>query len=841
MAPAIFAGCLLAAAVHDACALPEIPATVGLPSSVTARYGAARPLSVPPGTSLFVIPTESGIEVRDAATPDPAPVATFRTAGPVRAVDTDGATAYLFAGRRGIVAVDLTNAAQPTVIGAQGDLGDVTVGAASPNGYGIAAAAEGGEVLHFLGRSAPGSMTHLATLTFSDGRTVRAVRARADSFLVASARELPFQRLFLTLYRLSSGAAAPESLKEIAINFEDATDLAWNGDAAFVADGAQGVLAVNVLTGTHRSYPVAGSQAVRSLDADGAWVFAAASASKVARFQRVGAALDSLASYIDATSTLDPVFVRLHGSRVLVSTVDQVASQEPDESALSQIEFRNIDLTPYATPVGGTGRVRRVLWDAGYAYVADYTGGLRIYRAAGADTSLVGVLPIAGGRVVDLALDPARDLAYLAAGVPGLEIVDIADPANPTLISTVPLPGLTSAVAVAGGNLVLAGRRGQQSGVTVVDVTTPAVPAERGQVAAPVIQDPRAIAVKGNVAFVADEGLGLLAVDFSDPDQPATLGTPSGFATRDLHLSGNTLLAATRSSGLQIVDVFDPTSPILAATVPTPAVRGVGRAGNSAILCLGDEGMLVVDVSNPSLPVLRGPISIPGTPVDATGVGDTVLVATSVSLERIGIGTLGGSLAPITVEVDPDQVMGRARILWSPVSLPGAVGLHLYRDLLPAQGGGTDDPVGKQVNTALLPISTTEAVDDALVAGSSYRYRLEALLADGTLREVAEGTVYISSNQALGRPFPNPFRPGAGAEMALPFRLLPGSRSLELHVYDVSGRLVRKIAAGTFGGGFGEVTWDGRDSRGSIVAGGVYFLRIPGSGFDEGRTLVVLH
>jgi len=46
-----------------------------------------------------------------------------------------------------------------------------------------------------------------------------------------------------------------------------------------------------------------------------------------------------------------------------------------------------------------------------------------------------------------------------------------------------------------------------------------------------------------------------------------------------------------------------------------------------------------------------------------------------------------------------------------------------------------------------------------------------------------------------------------------------------LHIYDVSGRLVRSFASLPSAPGPLRITWDGQDSSGSVVAPGVYFVR----------------
>jgi flagellar hook assembly protein FlgD len=47
-------------------------------------------------------------------------------------------------------------------------------------------------------------------------------------------------------------------------------------------------------------------------------------------------------------------------------------------------------------------------------------------------------------------------------------------------------------------------------------------------------------------------------------------------------------------------------------------------------------------------------------------------------------------------------------------------------------------------------------------------------------------------------------------------------------VYDVSGRLVRRIDSGVYPAGHRVATWDGRDEHGRDVAPGIYFVQAKG-------------
>jgi hypothetical protein len=840
LALTLLVGSVFLAVPPSARARTRVVAIHGTPSSISANYGEAVPIGDSSTAGPYLIPTGAGIEIRDAMLGGDAPIGTFRTPGEITGATVDGTTAYLFAGDRGIVAVDISSPGQPAAIGSRGDLGTVSLGAASPNGYGLAAISDAG--LLFLGRSAPGQIFLASTLRFEDERMLVAVRARADSFLVVSSRTFPAQRLLLTLYRLPVGASEAESLSEVAVPLEIPTSMAWRGDLAFVGAGNGGIVVVNIRTGAHHSYRLPGNAYVRAVDANDSVVVAVTPASGFARVRRAGALGDTLVNATLEALSLDPFHVTLSGDRVLLATRDAEAPQEPDEVGRSAIEFRDLDGPTPFPPAGGTGRTRRVVQVAGYAYVADYTGGLRIYRAGGTDTSLVGVLPPPpSGRAVDLAVDAAHGRAYLALSSAGLEVVDISDPASPVALATLLLSEQVSAVAVADSTLLVVGRRGTSSaGITLVDVTVPTSPTPRGTLGQSYLPDPRAIAVKDTVAFVADASVGLTAVGFGNPDAPAVIGLSTGAPATDVDLAGNRLLVGTLSRGLQVVDVFNPAVPFLRSEFALPPVRGVAQSGNSAVVFLDGEEVSVIDLTDPFAPTLRGPIAVPGNARDGSWVGDTLLVAAGLALDRFQVSPAISAAPPLTLAFDNELLRARIHISWSPVSLPGLAGLNVFRDVV--AGSGVTDPTGVRVNGPLLDPAATDTFDPDVPAGATLHYRLEAFFVDGSIRTVAEGSIFIPSTPGLGRPYPNPYRPGTGA-LTIPFRIIsnPSDEEVELGIYDVSGRLVRKLVqAPPPGGGFGSIAWDGRDAHGQRAPDGVYFLRLRAGGVDDSRQIVLL-
>ena len=75
--------------------------------------------------------------------------------------------------------------------------------------------------------------------------------------------------------------------------------------------------------------------------------------------------------------------------------------------------------------------------------------------------------------------------------------------------------------------------------------------------------------------------------------------------------------------------------------------------------------------------------------------------------------------------------------------------------------------------------------------------------------------------------WPNP----SAAETRIEFRA-PSAGPATVALYDVSGRLVRRLFAGSASGGSQMVRWDGRDSHGTAVATGLYLARLTSEGRD---------
>ncbi len=82
---------------------------------------------------------------------------------------------------------------------------------------------------------------------------------------------------------------------------------------------------------------------------------------------------------------------------------------------------------------------------------------------------------------------------------------------------------------------------------------------------------------------------------------------------------------------------------------------------------------------------------------------------------------------------------------------------------------------------------------------------------------------------------PNPFSP----ETKISFGL-PQAGPVELAIYGVNGRLIRRLVKDARAAGRHTASWDGRDDAGKRVGSGVYFYQLTALGVAESRRMILL-
>lgn len=89
-------------------------------------------------------------------------------------------------------------------------------------------------------------------------------------------------------------------------------------------------------------------------------------------------------------------------------------------------------------------------------------------------------------------------------------------------------------------------------------------------------------------------------------------------------------------------------------------------------------------------------------------------------------------------------------------------------------------------------------------------------------------------NRLMGN-FPNPFHPSTAIRFSL-----AREETVELGVYDLAGRLVKRVLDSRLPAGIHSPTWDGTDLSGQRAPAGVYLYRLKTPGGAESRQMVLL-
>lgn len=147
---------------------------------------------------------------------------------------------------------------------------------------------------------------------------------------------------------------------------------------------------------------------------------------------------------------------------------------------------------------------------------------------------------------------------------------------------------------------------------------------------------------------------------------------------------------------------------------------------------------------------------------------------------------------------------------------------------------------GLYSTTELQGQATTWVLEGASTIGNSIVDMVVTRPNDGQIAVATHGQGVFTSNLAtpvkalenalpenftLFQNYPNPFNPETTIRFAL-----PRATETELSVYDLHGRVVRLLYAGTLPAGTHKVAWNGRDESGRPVASGTYIVRLRAAG-----------
>jgi hypothetical protein len=314
------------------------------------------------------------------------------------------------------------------------------------------------------------------------------------------------------------------------------------------------------------------------------------------------------------------------------------------------------------------------------------------------------------------------DYAYVADGSSGLQVLNVADPANPVFVGSYNTPGTAQNIFVSGNYAYVAD---MTSGLQIIDITDPTHPAFAGS--ADTMSNAYNIYIQGNYAYVADGPAGLQILNIADPTNPTYVGSyPFSEFAACVRVQGDYAYIAIQSY-LYAINVSNPEAPtfadrynpltdvfgvfvqgdyaysgvggsflVLNVTNPsditytgifnTPtssAAIGVFVLGNYAYVANDYAGLLVIDVSNPANPFLIGSYNTAGEAIGAFVVGNYIYVADVNSLvilrfNQSGINDNEATPNKFSLEQNyPNPFNAQTKIAYS-LAKPGQVSIDIY-------------------------------------------------------------------------------------------------------------------------------------------------------------------
>jgi hypothetical protein len=172
---------------------------------------------------------------------------------------------------------------------------------------------------------------------------------------------------------------------------------------------------------------------------------------------------------------------------------------------------------------------------------------------------------------------------------------------------------------------------------------------------------PGPVAVRNQIAYIANTAKGLSILDFGNPAPPTLLGSypesATGVAITGTYalVSSQTYQGASRPS-LQVVDISNPMTPTALTEYDMSGPHQITLAGSLAFLADGDAGLKVLDISHLPQVTVLGTLDTPGTALDVAYDGRYAYLADGEG----GLRMIDVSDPSNPVEVDAFDTAGRA-------------------------------------------------------------------------------------------------------------------------------------------------------------------------------------
>ncbi len=312
--------------------------------------------------------------------------------------------------------------------------------------------------------------------------------------------------------------------------------------------------------------------------------------------------------------------VRVAGGKAFIaskifglSTLDVVIPADPLLLGSADIPFSGKNISISGTLAVITG--------------ADSTGKAHLWVVDISDEaypSVLGELATSMPAFWDVALNSTATMAVVAAGTQGILVVDLNNPAAPTVIGTYDTPGTAYGVAL-NSNSTIAYVADGTEGLKILSLSNPRSPALLGSLRLSGLCWNDVELYGTTVACLLNQQGSLQTVDVSIPSAPLILGTRGlyGFG-REIAVDTAThkvaVLSQTSTDLLEIISIANPSQPLhegyTAVTALAGTANGIDLVNGYAYVAAGSDGLKIYKVT-PAI-TLNYSIPLPGNASDAT-------------------------------------------------------------------------------------------------------------------------------------------------------------------------------------------------------------------------------
>jgi len=596
----------------------------------------------------------------------------------------------------------------------------------------------------------------------------------------------------------------------------EALGLDNQGDTLYVANGANGLL---VLALDDPGNPVfvaelADVAPAHSIDVEGEYAYVAADQNGLCVVRISPPTKPQLVTCLsDDPFLFQAKDVRVSLDHAYVADVLGLATVDVSDP-VNPLHLRNSYL-------GTPGRALDLYIDLPHLYLADDVAGIHIFEIA------------TNPNVPDYlsTYDTADDARGIAAeggiavvaddfGAPddwaGLLFLDAVDPRNPELLGTYPTGGTCNG-GILDGDRAYVGQ-GRQ-GFVIVDIADPRDPSTVSSFTDS-IGFVNAMAIREPILAVANRWRGLLTVDVSDPSSPSYLGeVDTGREVTRVTISND--MAYVVDGDFRAIDLSDPSSPTVVSSYDTESFSvDLALSGNLAFVADSDNGLLSFDISNPfDTLFLVDRFNSPGNALGVHAVGNTICLADGPGGLRLLEFDTGGQLDTLD-HLDPGDdaihVVIENDIAFVCLDRGEVVAVDIGDPRFPTVMDRFRTPGKSSSADATSSLVMVSDWSSAVFLGYS-PVRIPG--DDGTVPpRFPAGAIFLSQNR------PNPFNPSTTIAFRVPGsgRDPGGGTDVRLDIYSVRGRRVRELFRGRPRAGEHVALWDGTNADGQTVPSGVY-------------------